>query len=318
MKYLKSVLALGLLSLVLGSCKDKDDTTSTYKSLSGSLEVGDMPSYVNPGDKFSFESKGVSIPDSETDKTLEFVYTYKNSSDNIKDTTSTYSVVIPEMTGTYTVTATAELKGYYTKTVTLTSVVVSDKSLTSIDMSALSKMTDERDSKTYHITKVGSTYWMAQNLAYYEKDADGKYVLGRPYNTVKATEDIMGGYYSWTDAQRSCPSGWRIPTMSEWESLGSKSGDLMCDAYFNGERLWEFYPEVNKTNRLNFFAMPFGYATIVDDEYSFEGFNDYAFYWADDSGTPVCMYMFVSTPGILEWKDVNGSDFAAQLRCVKE
>ncbi len=318
MKYLKSVLVLGLLSLVLGSCKDKDDPTSTYNSLSGSLEVGTIPSYVNPGDEFSFESKGVSIPDSETDKTLEITYTYKNSCDNVKDTTSTYSVVIPEMTGSYTITATAELKGYYTKTVTLNSVVVSDKSLTAIDMSGLAEYIDIRDSKTYHIVKVGNTYWMSQNLAYYEKNSDGKYVLGRPYNSVKATEDIMGGYYSWEDAQHACPSGWSIPSISDWENLGSKAGDLMCDAYFNGARLWDFYPDVNKTNRWNFFAMPFGYATIVDDEYSFEGFNDYAFYWADDAGKPVCKYIFASTPGVLEWRDVNGSDFAAQLRCVKK
>ena len=71
-------------------------------------------------------------------------------------------------------------------------------------------------------------------------------------------------------------------------------------------------------NKHQFFAMPFGYATIVDGEYSFAGFNDYAFFWADDSGKPICKYIHVSTPSLLEWREVSESDFAAQVRCVKE
>ena len=91
----------------------------------------------------------------------------------------------------------------------------------------------------------------------------------------------------------------------------------MCDAYYNGDRLWEFWPDVKVTNAKKFFAYPFGYATVVDDTYSFTGFNDSAFFWADNAGSPVCYYIYVAAPRINIWDNPSESDFAAQLRCVK-
>lgn len=311
-----AIAVLGVLSI---SCKKDKNNTATYKSMSGDLSVGtEMLSFVNPGDKFDFVSSGVTIPESETDKTVERVYTYKDSEKNKKDTIDKYSVVIPDIVGEYKVTATAEAKGYYTKTKVLTTTVVSGKSLTSCDKSSLAQIQDLRDSKHYRTTVIGGRTWMADNLAYFEKDAEGKYTLGNPYSGVKATEDVFGGFYSWGDARKACPSGWRIPTIEEWNALGESAGDLMCDAYYNGGRLWEFWPEVKKTNKHNFFAMPFGYATIVDGEYTFTGFNDYAFYWADDAGKPVCKYIYVSNPKVIDWPSASETDFAAQLRCIKE
>ncbi len=319
MKYIKVVAALALGALVYASCKKDEDSTTTYKSLSGDLSVGvELPVFVNPGDQFIFKSSGVEVPDSETDAEVVRVYTYKNSEDNVKDTIDTYSVTIPDIVGEYTITATAEAKGYYTKTKKLTTTVVSQKSLTECDRKDLPQIVDARDSKRYRITTINGKSWLAENLAYYQKDEDGKYLLGSSYYSVKATDDIMGGFYTWEDAIKACPEGWRIPTVSEWDSLGGISGDMMCDAYYNGERLWEFWPEVKKTNKYKLYIMPFGYATLTDKEYSFTGFNDYAFYWADDNGNPVCKYIFVSTPKVLEWGDVSKTDFAAQIRCIKE
>ncbi len=304
--------------ILANSCK-KDESSSTYYSLNGSLSIGtEMPAYVNPGDVFSFESTGVSIPDTETHEDVYLYYTYKNSADNVKDTVSTYTITIPETLGEYTLTATAEAKGYYTKTVTQTTTVVSSKSLTECDRTDLMQVSDSRDSKHYHVVNVNGRFWFAENLAYYEKDADGNYTFGRPYGNVKATEDVMGGFYNWNDAQTACPSGWRLPTLEEWEAAGTTAGDFMCDAYFNGSRLWEFWPDVKVTNKLKLYLMPFGYATIVDDEYTFTGFNDYSFYWVNDGGKGKCKYIYVATPDVLNWDVPSEEDFAAQVRCVRE
>ncbi len=318
MKFRKAVVvALALGGLLSYSCKKDSSSSSTYSSLSGTLTVGELPLYVNPGDVYSFESKGVSIPDTETKEDVILYYVYKNSVDNQRDTVSSYSVTIPDMVGEYTITATAEATGYYSKTVTLTATVVSDKSLTGCDRSSLSSFTDTRDGKSYSQVNIDGKFWMAENLAYYEKDSDGKYLAGRSYYEEKATDDIFGGFYNWEDAQSACPSGWRLPTSEEWNALGESAGDLMCDAYYNGERLWEFWPDVKVTNKHQLFLMPFGYATIVDDEYDFTGFNDYAFYWASDEGKPICKYIYVATPKVLDWVNPSETDFAAQIRCVK-
>lgn len=313
----KVIFAVSLGVLLCFSCK-KEEETVTYKTLSGTLAVGRMPEYVNPGDKFSFKSEGVSIPESETDKSLEIVYTYKASNVEKKDTTDTYEVVIPEEVGDFSIVATASADGYYSKSLTLKTTVVSDKSLSGFDKANLSQILDSRDSKRYHVVNIGGTQWTADNIAYYEKDEEGNYTFGASYVRVKATEDVMGGFYSWEEARTACPAGWRIPTVAEWDALGSAAGDLMCDAYFNNSRLWEFYPDMHITNKTGLCALPFGYATIAAGEYEFAGINDYALYWADDNGKPLCKYIYVATPSVLVWDDPSDTDFAAQLRCVRE
>ncbi len=158
---------------------------------------------------------------------------------------------------------------------------------------------------------------MAQNLAYFEKDAEGAYTLGRPYSSAKATEELFGGYYTWADAQNACPSGWRLPTAAEFDALGTDAGAIMGNARFNGNLLWEFWPEVKITNSAGLFALPFGYATIVDDDYTFYGFFDYCFFWVDNAGAPMCRSIYVKDPDIKVWGSPSATDFAAQLRCVK-
>lgn len=317
MKHLKLILAFASIALLAAACKE-EETTPTYNSLSGTLSVGELPLYVNPGDEFTFTSSGVSLPESESDQSLEIIYTYKNSVDNLKDTTDTYSVIIPDIVGEYSVTATAELKGYYTKTVNISTTVVSEKSLSSYDLSALSQIQDVRDGKSYRKSLVNGKWWMAQNLAYFEKDEEANYTFGSPYASIKATEDVFGGYYCGEEALSACPEGWRLPTVEEWDALGGLAGDLMSDSYYNGDRLWEFWPEVKKTNKYNLFVLPFGYATIVDGVYTFVGFNDYAFFWALKDGVPVCKYIFVQTPELLTWENPSLQDLGAQIRCVME
>lgn len=319
---IKSVKRASLFALmVIGvfACKKDSDSTTTYKSLSGTLAVGSLPEYVNPGDEFDFESTGVTLPSTETDQSIELVFTYKPSDADVKDTTTTFHLTIPEdHLGEYKLVATAEAKGYYTKSLTLTTTVVSGKSLTGYDKTSLSQFQDARDGRRYRFMESGGKVWMADNLAYYEKDSEGAYTFGASYAQVKATDDIFGGFYSWKDAVTACPEGWRLPSVSEWDALGESAGDLMVDAKYNGARLWEFWPDVKITNRHSFYALPFGYATITDGEYSFTGFNDYAFYWADNGGEPVCKYVFVSSPKVLTWESPSETDFAAQIRCVRE
>ena len=305
------------LCAVAAACKKDDDSTSTYKSLSGTFTVGELPVFVNPGDEFDFVSEGLSFPDDEKDASLEIVYTYTTSQTDKIDTISTYHIVIPDITGKFTLTAKANATGYYTKTVTLTTTVISEKSITNADKSGYVQQYDNRDGKTYYFTTIDGKKWFSDNLAYYVTDSEGNYSFGRPYQDAAAAEDIFGAFYTWEEARSACPEGWHLPSLDEWNAIGDQAGDLMCDAYYNGDRLWEFWPDVKVTNAKHFFAFPFGYANIVDDTYDFTGFNDYAFFWADNAGSPVCCYIYVAAPRINVWDNPSPTDFAAQVRCVK-
>lgn len=316
MKISKYLILLALGAVLLASCK-KDEEETTYKTLSGTLEIGDIPSYVNPGQSFHFEVSGVSLPEDEEDQSQEIIYTFRTSFLSAADTVSAFDFTVPDTVGTFTITAKATLSGYYTKSKELSSIIVSDKSITGADKTLLPSFTDVRDGKVYSYSNVDGTCWMAENLAYLCTDSEDNFTFGRPYESEAATADVFGAFYTYEDALVACPEGWRLPTLEEWNSLGELSGDLMADAWYNGERLWEFWPEVKISNKYNLFALPFGYATVVDDEYSFTGFNNYAFFWATDNGQPVCRYIHVSTSQALTFETHSDSDFAASLRCVK-
>lgn len=307
-----------LVAVVIASCK-KDDSESTSKSMTGTFTVTAIPAYSNPGDVWHLEASGLAPAEDETDSSLEVQYSFTVGS-AAADTVSSIDVVVPDTLGTFNVVAKAFMDGYYTRTSTLTTIVVGEKSLSSnlrlpVDANSF---TDSRDGKSYYYSTIDSRVWMSCNLAYYEKNSDGAYTLGIPYEGESATEDVMGAYYTWADAQTACPEGWRIPTSQEWDSLGEDAGALMFKGTYNGATLWEFWPDVKITNSMHFFAEPFGYATFAEGEYTFTGFNDYAMFWADGGSAPVCRYIYMDNPAVMVWDAPSTTDFAAQLRCIKE
>lgn len=72
---------------------------------------------------------------------------------------------------------------------------------------------DKRDGKVYKVVKIGNQVWMAENLNY---DAgDGCWFYGNdPKNGEK-----FGRLYDFQTANKVVPSGWHLPTQSEWEAL---------------------------------------------------------------------------------------------------
>jgi len=89
------------------------------------------------------------------------------------------------------------------------------------------RMTDKRDEKTYKLQNIAGKLWMAEDL---------KYETSGSYCSTEGGEDHCakyGRFYTYSAAQRACPSGWRLPTASEvtaadaevaqtWWSIGGR------------------------------------------------------------------------------------------------
>jgi uncharacterized protein (TIGR02145 family) len=73
-------------------------------------------------------------------------------------------------------------------------------------------LTDDRDGKTYRVITIGGRHWMAENLNH---QTLGSWCYnGNYYNCEK-----YGSLYDWYKAINVCPSGWHLPTETEWNEL---------------------------------------------------------------------------------------------------
>jgi uncharacterized protein (TIGR02145 family) len=105
------------------------------------------------------------------------------------------------------------------------------------DIMKVSKLTDERDGKTYKITLIEGTWWMSENLDY------GKWILtpqGQEKNGIvekyyydnDSTQPVFkGGLYTWQEAtghsksqlpRGICPEGWQLPDGEALAKLSNK------------------------------------------------------------------------------------------------
>ena len=339
---LDRILLLGaaLLSMVATvSCKkDKDDDDdSTSESFTGSVSFT-LPSYVSPGEKYTFHMDGISREDSGSYGIIWTIETF-----DIKDTTryeadpatvtGDFTFTVPDTLCKFTLMASAFADGYTTTSSSLSATIVSAAkyggSITgrSFDSGKDFVFTDSRDDKEYWCTTIGDRDWFRENLA-----CEG---TGYPYCGSTQMEQILGNFYSWNEAQSACPEGWRLPDSADWSALAKElsgvdygstetfagiAGKLMSDAYFNGDRMWEYWPKVNITDSSHFSALPSGYAIQNgEDDYEFTAYCKYATFWVNDSFSDKALYRYLyvdKTDCFVGTADKDG--FLASVRCVRD
>jgi uncharacterized protein (TIGR02145 family) len=174
-----------------------------------------------------------------------------------------------------------------------------------------STIADYNNINTYTTVSIGNQCWMAENLRT-SKYSDGTDIPDETANTsgwgalttgarteyvapgVTGYVSTYGYLYNWyaaTDSRKICPTGWHVPTDSDWNKL-VKSIDSAADTTANttansstqsssagalmkkNDVLWRTN---TGTNSSGFSALPGG---VRDIDGSFILIRDYAFFWS--------------------------------------
>ena len=344
MKYAKIALqaaAFALLVVAAPGCKDDDDDTSTSEYMDGTLTYK-VPSYVLPGDVLEPVPGGVTADGNDIGYywTVSPVMTDKDTTRHIGDpsgVTGKLTFTVPDTLCTLTFTCTAfASSGYYTSSASYYSTIVDPafgKTITEDDVFPdLDRVEDSRDGKKYYYRKIGNLDWFVRNVSYTGS--------GISFYDSPAMDDVYGRYYSWSEAQTVCPEGWRLPSDNDWyelmkvagydgdepaETYAGIAGNLMVNAKFNGDRMWEYWPAVKITNSTGFGAMPTGYGMSAATGNTFYGNLDYAVYWTAGEFTPegsdepqgVYRMIYVEKPDVMGGS-AHKTGFAASVRCVRD
>ena len=307
--YISALLAS--LALITLSCSE-DESTASYPSLSGLTITKPVP-YYSLGETLVFEADRSRLTVSEgTMPVVGLAWQANNSkrdtlTQNVSLSNPSYTVKLDSL-GSYTVTCTAFAGSEYYSTSASVSFEVIDPATA---LTGISGSTTVLDGVTYFTTVVGGKTWMASNMA--------KSGSGIAYKGAEVSSLPLGRYYTWEEASAVCPSGWHLPSAAEWDTLGEDAGDLMADAIFLEDKMWEYWPAVNITNSTGFNAIPVGYADKSFDSASFSGLGNYSAFWTADSSGEMASYRYI-VAGEPKIKKGQGSKstLAMSVRCVKD
>ncbi|MBO4476012.1 MAG: fibrobacter succinogenes major paralogous domain-containing protein [Bacteroidales bacterium] len=320
----RAIAAIALAVLCLASCKKDEEK----EYMDGSLLIsGILPTYVAPGGTYTFSASGVTVPDG-----TKVGYYFKNPFTSVLDTTDVYSFTVQDEPGSYNLTCVAfpaeSSDKYYSTSTYRTFTVVTESSLQGIPEYA-GGGTVSIGSRSYPTFQACGLEWLGSNLSLVP---DGS--SGHPYAGCPAMLEPLGAFYTWEEASDICPSGWRLPTDSEWVELiklaggpeglqphadsPAGAGNLMVKCTFNGSNLWEYYRGVNILNATHFSAIPAGYATISSGSDSFTGFGSYAAFWTADEQDGMGVYRYIYQEYDNVYAGLGDKDsFGASVRCVR-
>lgn len=323
----KYILLASAVLVLFCATSCKDDKTENFSYLTGAPEFS-LPIYATAGETFSFTVKDVTADDGS-----EVGYYWYSSTLDIRDTTNTFTLTLPDTLCTVSLTCSAFATGYYNSSTTQSVTIVrsgrENGSISGLDAAEGRDFffTDPRDGHSYLCATVGAKDWFRENLAYKGS--------GAALENCETVSDIFGRFYTWNEAVSACPDGWRLSTLDDWAdaaaaALGSRpdpsvrfqsaAGYFMGDLRFNGKKMWEYWPDVKITDKLGLSVIPLGYASKMENRTDFDSMYDYAAFWtADekDSDRAFYRYFYDESPDLFIGYSSKKS-FAANVRCVRD
>lgn len=194
------------------------------------------------------------------------------------------------------------------------------------------------DGNNYPIIKIGNQIWMKENLRV-SRYRNGDLIPNVTDNTAWGTltsggrswynndstnnENPYGNLYNWyavTDSRGLCPSGWHVPSDSEWDVLTNSLGGLSVAGgkmKSVGTTYW-ISPNKDATNESGFSALPGGCRGNDGNFYNILG---YAFFWsATEFDNANAWYRYINHNFADVYRNYNDASKAggATVRCLKD
>ncbi len=246
------IIPLLFILFVLSSCGEKEpDNTPPIALFTAGSNTGTIETL------FTFDASACSDLEDATED-LEIRWDWEN--DGVWDTEYSKEKIIKKgfaIIGFYKVTIevkdTEGLKSVYSEIINVEDYF----------------LIDSRDNKQYKTVKIGTQLWMAENLNFVTDN--GSYCHDNNYDNCFT----YGRLYDWNTASFSCPNGWHLPTMDDWnllfDFLETDEGTQM-----RSDEGWR--RDGNGSNSSGFNALPASYFTEYGEYMALGG---YAFFWTD-------------------------------------
>lgn len=203
------------------------------------------------------------------------------------------------------------------------------------------------DGNTYQTVKIGSRWWMAENLrvTHYRDgssitrlDSETDWLSGAAGYTVHPdATTLIGNLYNWYAVSNTipvAPDGWHIATDEEWKQLeldlgmsssaanalgwrGSKEGDALKAT---GTGNWVRYDPVWADNSSGFSALS-GSCRLPDARFGTPGKGYAGFWWTASSSTihpDKAYYRYLDYKRSSVFRQTEQAKYGFSVRCVKD
>jgi uncharacterized protein (TIGR02145 family) len=192
------------------------------------------------------------------------------------------------------------------------------------------------DGNVYHTVTLGTQVWLVENLKskrYKNGDTLTYIKFGKSsniqqaggfanYNNDTANSSTYGRLYNWyavIDPRGLAPTGWHVPTDTEWFTLTtylgtdvtSISGKLKETGFIH----W-LTPNTGATNETGFTALPGGYRAYTG---AFKDLGNYGMWWSTTELNTTSAWgrsMYFGNTSVGRGPDQKNSEFS--VRCVKD
>jgi uncharacterized protein (TIGR02145 family) len=191
---------------------------------------------------------------------------------------------------------------------------------------------DPRDNEVYRLVTIGSQVWFAENLRY-TTFGPGEYVnpdnpstkYGFLYNWAAMMNGAVSSSSSPSGVRGICPTGWHLPSDTEWNSLELSLGMAVSDTAVSGFNIFRGTHSTamksvdywNGTNTSGFDAMPAGfYGPSADSLYQLGGGAGFWTTTETSASNARTRWLSTASSGVL--RSNVAKDYGYSCRCLRD